>query len=111
MKQGEKEPFAQVQSRHYRRCLKEAKVAAAIFLLAFLFCIAVIAAWGYPGPGKRPPEFALVWGIPEWVFWGLLVPWLAMTGVTWWFALFVLRDDEPHLPMPDRREEDSEAGP
>ena len=111
MKDRGEESFARVQARHYRRCLKEAKVAAAIFLLAFLVCIAFIAAWGYPGPGERPPEPALVWGIPEWVFWGLLVPWLAMMGVTWWFALFVLRDDEPHLPMPDRRADDSEADP
>ena len=111
MKQGEKESFGRVQARHYRRCLKEAKLAAAIFLLAFLYCVAVIAAWGYPDPGERSPEPALVWGIPEWVVWGLFVPWLAMLGVTWWFALFVLRDDEPHLPMPDRRADDSEADP
>ena len=100
MKIAEKKVFAVVQARHYRQCLKEAGLAAAIFLIAFLGCTCVIAMLGYPSPGDRPPEPALIWGIPEWVFWGLFVPWLVLVGVTWWFAFFFLRDDEPLLPFP-----------
>ena len=109
MKDLEKESFAAVQAKHYRRCLKEAKLAAAIFLLAFLCCTSVIAFLGYPAPGERPPEPALIWGIPQWVFWGLFLPWLVLMGVTWWFALFFLRDDEPLLPFPGQPADASEV--
>ena len=108
MKDAEKKVFALVQARHYRQCLKEARLAAAIFLIAFLGCTCVIAMLGYPSPGERPPEPSLIWGIPEWVFWGLFVPWLVLMGVTWWFALFFLRDDEPLLPFPGHQPEASE---
>lgn len=111
MKDTEKKAFDRVQARHYRQCLKEARLAAAVFLVALLYCIAVIAALGYPAPGERPPEPALVWGIPQWVVWGLFIPWLVLMGTTWWFALFFLRDDEPLLPFPGDRADASENDP
>lgn len=108
MKDAEEKVFAAVQARHYRQCLNEARLAAAVFLVAFLGCASVIAMLGYPAPGERPPEPVLIWGIPQWVFWGLFVPWLVLIGVTWWFALFFLRDDEPVMPFPGHQPEASE---
>lgn len=108
MKNGVKEEFVVVQARHYRRCLKEAGLAAAVFVLAFLCCVSIISGLGYPAPGERPQEPALIRGIPEWVIWGLFVPWLVLLGVTWWFALFFLRDDEPLLPFPGQQADGSE---
>ena len=111
MKDLEKESFAVVQAKHYLQCLQEAKLAAAVFLLAFFYCATAVAMLGYPGPDERPPEAALIWGIPEWVFWGLFLPWLVLMGVTWWFALFFLRDDEPLLPFPGQQADASEIDP
>lgn len=94
------ESFDSVQGRHYRQCVKEAKFAAAVLVIVFIYCTAVVVNMGYLAPAERPLEPEMVWGIPEWVFWGVFLPWSVMVGVIWWFALFFLKDDEPLLPFP-----------
>ena len=95
------ESFDCVQGRHYRQCAKEAKLCAAVFLIVLIHCTTVIVNMGYLPPAERPLEPALFCGIPGWVVWGLFLPWCVMICVTWWFALFYLKDDEPLLPFPD----------
>lgn len=56
-----------------------------------------------------------IWGVPSWVFWGLLVPWIAGTAFTAWFAFAVLRDDplgsdEPSAPATDVTETSRRGG-
>jgi len=33
-------------------------------------------------------------GMPHWVFWGVVMPWVTTMIVSIWFALFCIRDDE-----------------
>jgi len=33
-------------------------------------------------------------GIPDWVFYGLIVPWLVCIAITFWFCLFYFADDD-----------------
>jgi hypothetical protein len=94
------ESFATVQARHVQHCTREAKLVALIWVLGLLYCTAVIVTWGYLPPKQRPDEPSLTFGIPSWVFWGLFLPWFVQIGVTWWFALRVLVDDEPFMEMP-----------
>ena len=35
-----------------------------------------------------------IFGMPSWVFWGIIVPWLACSVFTVWFAGFVMKDDD-----------------
>ena len=42
--------------------------------------------------GKELPR--LVYGIPEWVVWGIFAPWTVCTLVTCWFAIFGIRDQD-----------------
>jgi uncharacterized membrane protein YhaH (DUF805 family) len=65
----------------------------------------MIGAWGffglwvllsaqfsaYRGEGK---ELVLVLGLPAWVFWGILLPWLVAMVVTIWFAGWGMQDTE-----------------
>lgn len=71
-------------------------------------CVAAPAAaltlctlFGYRHEG--PPRF--VGGVPEWVVWGVAVPWLSTWLLSSLFCLFVMRDeplDAPvHAPLPD----------
>ena len=39
-----------------------------------------------------PSEIRLMMGLPEWVLWGVALPWVAATSFTMWFALAVMRD-------------------
>lgn len=100
-----KESYETVQDRHFRQCCREARIAILIWIVGLLWCSIVIIRWGYLPPEQRPDEPSLTFGIPSWVFWGLFFPWLVQIGVTYWFALRVLKDDEPFMEMPDRSPE------
>ena len=96
MSQSEHESsFYACQSRHVRQCWREAKLVGWVWLASLLVVGGIIGRFGYLPASERPGVPALVWGMPAWVFWGLLVPWLVLIGITWWFAACFLKDDEP----------------
>ena len=97
---SKKEDFLIRQARHARQCAKEAKLVIAIWLIGLIYCTVVIVQMGDIPPDQRPKIPALVWGIPAWVFWGLFLPWFVLIALTWWFALFCLKDDEPFDEFP-----------
>jgi len=35
-----------------------------------------------------------VMGLPHWIVWGIMVPWIASGLYTIWFALFFIKDDD-----------------
>ena len=98
---GQKESFFEVQFRHVRQCAKEARLVIVIWLIGLIYCTTVIVTMGYIPPEERPETPNLVWGMPAWVFWGLFLPWFVQIGLTWWFALFFFKDDEPYMEFPD----------
>ncbi len=74
-----------------------------VILLAFVVCLVWSIAWcysfGYPAPdGGLVPR---VLGMPSWVFWGVLVPWLAADLFAVWFCFFFMVDD----PLGETEEE------
>ena len=82
------------RARHFRQCVREARVVAVIWLAGLVWVCGSIAATGYLPIEQRPDPPPLVLGIPSWVFWSLFVPWLACIAATWWFAVCILKDDE-----------------
>ncbi|MEK6237493.1 MAG: YhdT family protein, partial [Planctomycetales bacterium] len=83
--------FAEVQGAHYEQCFKEARFVSIAWLVTLVYCVGTFATLGYLTPQERPEELDLIWGMPSWVAWGLLLPWLVQIGVAWWFALFYLK--------------------
>ena len=83
------------QARHVRQCWKEARFVGWTWLVSLVVVCGLIGRFGYLAPDERPAVPRLVWGMPAWVFWGLLVPWVVLIGVAWWFAACFLKDDEP----------------
>jgi fatty acid desaturase len=75
---------------------REAVAIAAIWLAATAYCCIACGLFGYPRPG-RPLEVAdihPVFGMPSWVFWGIMVPWAVCAVFTFWFAGRVMVDDD-----------------
>ena len=83
------------------QCKKEAKFVAVVWIVSLFYCVGTIVSLGYPASEDRPDVPNLIFGMPAWVFWGLWLPWLVLIGITWWFALRVLKDDEPFAAFPD----------
>jgi TRAP-type C4-dicarboxylate transport system permease small subunit len=76
----------------YRRTLKEAIVALLIWFGAGVWVISV-SYW----LGSGRPVIS-IGGIPNWVLWGILVPWVTLFVIHSWYSLFFLRADDDHPP-------------
>ena len=50
------------------------------------------SAWA--GYDVAPDQIDIVLGMPGWVFWGVLVPWVAATLFSVWFGLAYIADDD-----------------
>ncbi len=86
---------------HARR---EALVILAAFVVCLIWSISCCYLLGYPGPDDFPSEghgshtaangpVAKVLGMPSWVFWGVLVPWVAADVFAVWFCFCFMADD------------------
>jgi len=75
---------------------REAIIITIVWVAATSYCCAYSYWFGYNRPG-RPlgiKDLDPVWGIPSWVFWGILAPWLVCSLFTFWFAGFYMVDDD-----------------
>ncbi len=73
---------------HARR---EAVVILAAFGACLVWSVTSCYLTGYGAPGEA--ELSTVLGMPSWVFWGVLVPWLAADVFGFWFCFFYMADD------------------
>lgn len=73
-----------------RSSRREGLVTMTIWLAAMLYSVGYSVLNGY----NRPVEsIQYVYGFPDWVFWGVVVPWVVCAIVTIWFALFFMTSD------------------
>lgn len=70
---------------------REAAVAIAIWLVAMIATVGLCYRFGYGGD-RSPDELSFVLWFPDWIFWGLIVPWLACSALSVWFAFGFMRD-------------------
>ena len=75
--------------RHARR---EAIFVACVFLAALVYTVGYCAKFGYAP--TRSGELKLVFGFPDWVFWGIVTPWVICVAIGIWFSYFFMTDDD-----------------
>ena len=68
---------------------------------ALIVCLTWVAAMAYTifycqghAYGRRKEEIQYIFGCPDWVFWGVVVPWLACVVFSWIFASVFMRDED-----------------
>lgn len=73
---------------------REAIVVGMVWLISFSFSVPYCYYHGY-----QQQELQFVFGIPDWIFWGVFTPWIACILFTGWFAFRFMTDgdlqDEP----------------
>ena len=86
-------PVSDPVVRHARR---EGVLIFTIWLTAAAVCCMVSYHLGYSTPERQlgPADLKSIIGIPAWVFWGYLVPWLVCGVLTILVAGFVMADDD-----------------
>lgn len=69
---------------------REALVAFAIWILFLIYVVGYSVTFGYE---RDMESLTFVLGFPDWVFWGIVVPWLVSIPIAWWFAMFFMVDE------------------
>jgi len=75
---------------HSRR---EAIVIFCVWLVALLWSVPYCYLNGFPEHFDAE-SFSTTLGIPTWLFWGILVPWLVADVFTTWFCFFYMKEDD-----------------
>ena len=84
-------PLTEPRKNGYALCLKEFKFAfSATMIYIFLSC-AISYVLGY---NKTVEEISIIWGIPSWVLFGVVIPWVLMVLLTAYYGFFVMEGDE-----------------
>jgi hypothetical protein len=69
---------------------REALLVFAIWLAACVWSVGVCYRFGY---GRDAASLTYVLGFPDWVFWGVVVPWTVCTGLCYLMAYHVITDE------------------
>lgn len=89
-------PDGPSQAARFDPFFLNARREAVIILIAWAVCL--IWAVGFSalaGYDVDSDQVSIILGIPDWVFWGVLVPWIAATVFSVWFSLVYIADDDP----------------
>lgn len=87
---------------HSRR---EAWVIMGVFLLFGVYSISASFLLGRVPEDGNLSEIRTMFGMPNWVAWGVLLPWLLANIVTAWFCFGFMKND----PLDDEVAEDGEG--
>ena len=71
--------------------IRELKWILVAWLVSCTWVVGYCYLFGYD---IAPDEMTTVFGMPSWVFWGVLCPWVASTSFTAWFAMCKMQDQE-----------------
>jgi hypothetical protein len=66
-------------------------------LLLTVWGVALLWSCGYSrffGYERSADDISLILGIPDWVFWGIVIPWAICVVFTFWFCFFFMSDDD-----------------
>lgn len=106
-------------SPSYRSSLREAIFVLVLWFICFLWSVGYSYVFGYSQHPRVAGDISAMLpdlsahdrtaeslttpfglGVPDWAFWGLLVPWLACTVITLWVCLVWMKDDPETSPEP-----------
>lgn len=77
--------------KHYALCLKEFKFAFTATMAYILISCAICYVMGY---GKSGEDMPVIGGLPLWVIFGVVGPWILMVLITVIYGMFVMKGDE-----------------
>jgi hypothetical protein len=69
---------------------REAFWTFVLWAVAGIYSVGYCTLYGYD---RSAESLTYVLWFPDWVFWGIVVPWLACALISTWFAIFYMEDD------------------
>ncbi|MEX2176930.1 MAG: DUF997 family protein [Pirellulaceae bacterium] len=77
---------------------REAVVVLLIWLAACIYTVTYCYQHGY---GRDVDSLRFVAGIPDWVFYGIVVPWTICTLLSFWVSNFLIKDQDLGEEQPE----------
>jgi hypothetical protein len=93
----------------YVHSRREATVIVSLIGLFCVWSVTVCYWFGYVSPEGPIEPVSTIWGMPAWVFWGILLPWLVVDAVAVWFCFFFMEDDDLGENQPEGGDGESEG--
>lgn len=87
---------------------REAVVIFGLWFLCFIWAVPVSYMMGY-GQDIVPGNVPTIFGMPTWIFWGIVCPWLVADVVTTWLCFRFIKNDDLGV-APEELAESTEAG-
>jgi len=81
---------------------REAALALSMWVVAMIYSVSYCYLHGY---GRSAESLTFVLWFPDWVFWGIIAPWLACTFGSLIFAFWIMGDE----PLGDEIDADPPA--
>ena len=72
---------------------REAIIIFCVWGLGLIWAVPFCYLNGYPAEVDAT-DFSTTLGIPTWLFWGILIPWIAADVFTTWFCFCFMKDDD-----------------
>ena len=82
---------------------REALIVGSVWVVAMLYSVLYCYTHGYR---RDVSTLKLIWGIPDWTFWGVVVPWVLCVVFSLIFGAFFMRDEA----LGDEADSDFEDG-
>jgi hypothetical protein len=78
-----------------QRLLRNARREGSLIMALWTACLVWSVGCGYVlGYKRNPAEMSLVLGIPDWVFWSVVLPWGICFVFSIWFCFAYMADDD-----------------
>jgi hypothetical protein len=90
-----------------RSARREALLVAVIFVAALAYTVTYCVSFGYE---RNVDSLKFVLGFPDWVFWGILVPWGVCTVFACYFSYVFMQDHDLEAETEAAASELEEAG-
>lgn len=75
--------------------LKSSRREAAFCILLWVAaCAWTVGYCALKGYGRDPKSLTFILGFPDWIFWGVMVPWIVCLVATLWFALGFMKAED-----------------
>ena len=81
---------------------REALCVFGVWLAALCYVVPYCYLNGYD---RDLASLTFVLGFPDWVFWGIVVPWAACLTVSFWFGATFIRDEDLGEELPEQEDE------
>lgn len=85
-----------------RSARREALVVFGIWFVAMVYTVGYCSLNGY---GRSADDLKFVLGFPDWVFYGVVAPWVVCSGISLWFGATFMKDEDLGEELPEQEDE------